>query len=152
MPIKYYVSCLRLQIALHVPGHRSSISGKARAVDFLASRSSMELSGCVRGNHKSLVDMPKEQGVDVRSELLRYYKCAPQLCSTDCSAAAACMCLRRSTGSSKLGCSWSGGQRVMPARAPAPSLRMHASYHGPLVAVIAIVHLMPCTSALAGCK
>ena len=29
-----------------------------------------------RGNRKSLVDMPKAKGVDVRAELLRYYKCA----------------------------------------------------------------------------
>lgn len=68
-----------MQSALHVPGHRSGISGKARAFDILASWSSMELFGCARGNHKSLVDMPKEKGVDVRTELLRYYKCTPPL-------------------------------------------------------------------------
>jgi hypothetical protein len=39
-----------------------------------------------RGNRKSLVDMPKAKGVDVREELLRYYKCG-RACRPRCALA-----------------------------------------------------------------
>ncbi len=54
------------------------------------------MPGC-RGNRKSLVDMPKAKGVDVREQLLRYYKCG-RTCRPACALAGR----RRAGGASRV--------------------------------------------------